>query len=158
VPLKPSNFFGATYSSLRTVNVVPFQPFHEISCQLGRPWASTAPLMYSLPWCQATPATNLSRLPIFTAWPFLSTYTPPFGGAEPSELPPSPTNTLPSPKANDVGVFSPDATSSTLWPLVETGGGGPELALATGAPSAKARAAARPSTPNTRLNMTTPPI
>src|SRR4029077_18678505 len=96
-------------------------------------------------------------LPILTAWPFFSTYTPPFGGAEPSELPPSPTNTLPSPKANDVGVFSPEATSSILCPLVETGrGGGPELALATGPASAKVRVAVRLATAIVRLDMITP--
>src|SRR4029077_4859963 len=96
-------------------------------------------------------------LPILTAWPFFSTYTPPFGGAEPWELPPSPTNTLPSPKANDVGVFSPEATSSTLCPLVETGGGGgPEPALTAGATRAKVRASARPAAAIMRLDMIPP--
>ena len=42
--------------------------------------------------------------------PFFSTNTPPFGTLLVS-APPSPSNTLPPPKANDVGVWRPDATS-----------------------------------------------
>src|SRR5579862_2109391 len=38
------------------------------------------------------------------------------------------------------------------------GGGGPELALAAGAPSATAMVVARPATASTRLDMTTPLI
>jgi hypothetical protein len=50
------------------------------------------------------------------------------GGWEPSELPPSPSKTLPSPNANDVGVLRPDANNCTVWPFVETGSGGADPA------------------------------
>src|SRR5580693_2942597 len=65
---------------------------------------------------------------------------------------------MPSPKANDVGVISPEATSSTFCPFVETGRGGAELALAAGATSAKARAAAAPAAAITRLRIIAPPL
>src|SRR5262249_48391418 len=90
------------------------------------------PLTYRAPWCQAKPATNCGEFGIGVAVPPLSTNTPPFGGAVFDSTPPSPSNTFPPPKANDVGVWRPLANRVTLAPPTPVGrGGGPLAALAT---------------------------
>ena len=112
---------------------IPAAP--RLSRQLGRPWTRAAPLMYSLLWCQASPATNLSWLASLRAWPCSSTYTPPFGGFAVSE-PPSPTNTRPWPKANDGRRVQPGSDELNLvaigrhrrgrWPGTRDGGRSPQ--------------------------------
>src|SRR5437763_9470382 len=101
--------------TFREVNSVPFQPLQAIS--------RFSALMYSVFLCQARPKEIGGEPGSRTAAPPLSTNTPPTD--LPSSLPKSETNVWPAPKANEVGVDSPEPTSWTAFPLVDFGGGGP---------------------------------
>src|SRR5580704_16474313 len=112
--------------------------------------------MYSAFACHASPATNAGAPASAVAAPPLMTKMPPFGGALPLELPPSPSNTTPPPNANVVGVFRPEATSWTGLPFAEVGGGGPPAACAT-ATNTAATSAPAPASMERRLNTDEPP-
>src|SRR5436305_5799570 len=109
------------------------------------PLAPTVALLtYSVPLRQARPATKFGDPGSLVAWGPLSRYTPPLGTFDDS-APPSPSNTLPPPNANDVGVLTPSATCVTLAPLAPVGGGGgppAAVALATTPPVVTAAVAA----------------
>src|SRR5947209_4443808 len=109
MPLRPSSFFGAFQTTRCLVNFVPFQPLQARTCHLGPLPTSVPAVTYSVPLCQTTPAANAGP-GSFVGVPFLTAQTPPFGG--PLWLPPpSPTNIVPAPNANEVGVGIPLVTS-----------------------------------------------
>src|ERR1700722_8169846 len=121
-------------------NLVPSQPLHASIVQaavLGP--VSDAPLTYSVPACQARPATYCGEPARRTPRRCWTAKTPPFGGALLESLPPSPSKSVPSPRANEVGVCRPDATSVTVIPVVVFGDGGTPAPLAASASAAPAR-------------------
>src|SRR5690242_5869449 len=108
--------------------------------------SAEAPLTYSVPFFHVRPPTKFGDPSSLVALPPLSRNTPPLGICDDSE-PPSPSNTLPPPKANDVGVVRPPpcANSFTFAPLTPFGGGGgppAAVALATTPPVVSAAVAA----------------
>src|SRR5690348_10385417 len=125
MPLTPSSFFGAFQIIVFLAKSLPVQPFQAQTPHRGPAFVSAPPLMYSVPLCQTRPATNAGEWASGMAAWFLSTNTPPFGGLFPLDCwPPSPSNTWPAPNANEVGVWTPAATSSTGFPFEDFGGGG----------------------------------
>ena len=135
------------------MNSVPFQWLQAWIVQLAEVGpVIEPPLTYSVPAWKARPATNIGDPVSWVAVPFLSRNTPPFGGWLVS-APPSPSNTLPSPKANDVGVCTPAANWVTV-PWTAVGGGGPVAATAADASTPlAARVAANAAALRTRMEL-----
>src|SRR5690349_18218630 len=135
------------------VNFEPFQPLQARIWNFVALPDKKAALTYSVPSCQTNPATKSGEPAKRVPCPPFSRNTPPgagFGGSEP----PSPSNTLPPPKANEVGVESPLATSLTGLPFVDVGGGGPAAtAVAAATPDA---ASATPRDLTTRESIKPP--